>query len=58
MPDSKEEFHVVTTRNVIVASFSGKDAQIRAQDSLKHPGWKILRVITTFEDVTPVTVEA
>lgn len=58
MPDSKEEFHVVTTRNVVVATFSGEDAQKRAQDSLKYPGWRVLKVITTVEDVTPVTVEA
>lgn len=58
MPHSKEEFHVITTRNVVVAAFSGENAQKRAQDSLKYPGWRVMKVITTIEDVTPTTVEA
>lgn len=58
MPDSTERFHVVTSRNVIAGVFEGHEAQKRAESYLKHPGWKVLRVITTTEDVTPSTVEA
>ena len=57
----KEEYHIVTSRNTIRRIYEGPDAKSRAEAALReigHPGWRILRVITNYEDVTPETQEA
>lgn len=50
-----ERYHLVTSRNVISKVFEGADARDKAEQAARHPGWKILRVITNYEDVTPET---
>jgi hypothetical protein len=58
---TKEEFHIVTSRNTISKVYEGPKAQELAEAALRdigHPGWRILKVITNYEDVTPETQEA
>lgn len=54
---STERYHLVTSRNVISKIFEGQDALKHAEAELKHPGWRILKVITNYEDVTPQNEE-
>jgi hypothetical protein len=52
----RTEFHVVTTRGVIARSFDKLD--LASEFQMLNPEWRIMEVVTTSRDVTPVLLQS
>ena len=52
----RTEFHVVTTRGVIARTFDNLDLATEFQTF--NPDWRILEVVTTSKDITPVLLQS